>query len=81
MPGTIVGKHLVHGAADDDDAIGRQTLAEQMGAGDLAIGQVDVADVIDDLAIDLLRYALVKATIAGLHVKHGNLAPLGRDGR
>jgi hypothetical protein len=36
--------------------------------------------VIDDPSIDLFRYPIIKAPVAGLHMKHGN-APTGGDDR
>ncbi len=44
-------------------------------------GMIDVADVIDDLAVDLLRHPLVEAAVPGFHVEDRDLPPLGRIGR
>ena len=78
--GQVVVEHLVHRAAGLDDPVGRQPLAQQVLAGDRRIGQVDVADVVDDLAVDLLGHALVEAAVARLHVEDRDLLPLGGDG-
>ena len=59
---------------------GGKPFAQQVFAGDVAVGHVDVADVVDDLAVDLLGHALVEAAVAGLHVEDGDLPALGRDG-
>ena len=75
----VVVEHLVHRAAGLDDAVGRQALAEQILARNAAVGKVDVGDVVDDLAVDLLGHPLVEAAIARLHVEDGDLLPLGRD--
>ena len=40
---------------------------------------VDVAQMIDDLAIDFLGNSLVEASIASFHMKHRNLSPFCRD--
>ena len=40
---------------------------------------VDVAQMIDDLAIDFLGNSLVEASIASFHVKYRNLSPFCRD--
>ena len=64
-----------------NDPIRRQSFRQQVTPGMLGVGQVDVADVINDAAVDFLRHALVETAVAGLHVKHGNLAPLGGNGR
>ena len=37
--------------------------------------------MVDDAAVDFLRHALVEATVAGFHVKHRDVAALGRDRR
>jgi hypothetical protein len=47
----------------------------------LRVGQVDVADMVNDFPIDLLGNALVETAISRLHVKEGDFAPLGRIGR
>ena len=73
-------KDLEHRAAGLDDAIRRQSFAEKVIARNTAVGKVDVADVIDDLAVNLLWDSLVEAAIACLHVKHRDLAPLRRIG-
>ena len=48
-------------------------------AGDVAIRHVYIADVVDDLPVDLLGHALVEAAVARLHVEDGNLSALGCD--
>ncbi|MNZ93149.1 hypothetical protein D3C78_1122060 [compost metagenome] len=42
---------------------------------------VDVAEVVEHLAVELFRHALVKAAVARLHVEHRDLAALGRNDR
>ena len=56
---------LEHRAAGLDDAIGGESFAEEVIAGDGGVGQVDVGEVVDDLAIDLLGDALIEAAVAG----------------
>ena len=46
----------------------------------LGIGQVDVTDVVDDLAVDHLADVPVPTAVARLHVEDGNLQPLCADG-
>ena len=72
----VMVKNLEHRAAGLDDTIGRKTFAQEVFTRNGAVGQVDVADVVDDLAIDLLGDALVEAAVARLHVKDGDLASL-----
>ena len=76
----IVVKNLVHRTPRLDDAIRRQPLFQQVFAGDAGIGQVDIADVIDDSPVDFLGNTLIEAAIACFHVKNWNLATLGGDG-
>ena len=57
------------------------TPSQQVVAGDVGIGQIDVGGMVDDPAIGLFRHALVKAPVAGFHVKNWYFAPLGRDNR
>ena len=75
----VMMNHLVHRAARLDHAVGRDPLAQQVLAGDIAVGQVDVRKMIDHLAVAFLRNALVEAAVARLHVEDGDLAPLGGD--
>ena len=42
---------------------------------------VDVGEVVEHLAVELLRHALVEAAVARFHVEDRNLAALGRDHR
>ena len=72
-------QHLEHGAAGFDDAVRRQSLAEQIVPRDVAVGHVDVRDVIDDLAVGLFRNALVEAAVPGLHVENRDVTFLGGD--
>ncbi|MNZ68548.1 hypothetical protein D3C78_868180 [compost metagenome] len=74
-------EHLEHRAAGFYHHIRRQAFAQQIVAGDGAVGQVDVSGVINDTAVDLFRHAHVKAAVAGFHVEGWNLSALGRDHR
>ena len=75
----VVTQYLAHRRTGLDHRVWRASLLQEVAARVLGIGQIDVGDVIDDLAIDLLRHALVEAAVAGLHVEDRDLAPLGRD--
>ena len=44
------------------------------------VTEVIVGGDVYDPAVDFLRHPAVKAAVSGLHVKDGNLQPLGRDG-
>ena len=73
-------QHLEHGTAGLDDPVRRQAFAEQVLAGNAAVGHVDVADVVHDPAVDLLGHALIEAAVACLHVEDRDFASLGRVG-
>lgn len=47
----------------------------------LGVRQVDVADVVNDLAVDHLAHVPVPAAVARLHMEDGHLQALGADGR
>ena len=55
--------------------------AQEVFAGDSRISEIDVGDMVDNPAIDFLRYAHVETTVACFHVEHGNLAPFRRNSR
>ena len=43
------------------------------------VAQVDIADVVHDAAVDLLRHAHIEAAVAGFHMEDGDLAAFGRN--
>ena len=77
----IVLEDLDHRAAGLDDAVRRKAFAHEILAGDAAVRQVDVRDVIHEPPIDLLGDAVVEAAVPRLHVEDGDAAALRRDGR
>src|SRR5437899_897620 len=77
----VMGEHFVHRAASLNNAIRGQSLGEQIIASNRGVGEVYVSDVIDDAPVDLLRYALIEAAVARLHVEYRNLAALGWNNR
>ncbi len=77
----VMGQDLGHGRADGEDAVFRQTLGQEKPAGMLAMGHVDVAQMIDDAAVDLLRDTEIEATVAGLKMEDRDAAALRRDHR
>ena len=78
--GKIGTQDLGHGAARHIGALFGRALGVQIAARMLGVAQVHVADVIHDAAVGLLGQALVKAAVAGLHVKDGDVQALGCDG-
>jgi len=75
-----VVQHLKHGAAGFDDAVGGEAFAQQIFAGNAAVSEVDVGDVVNDFSVGFFGYALVEAAVAGFHVEDGDVALLGGDG-
>ena len=78
-PGSVVLQHLAHGRTGLDDRLGPQSLGEQVAPGMLGERHVDVAQVVDDLAVEFLRDPLVEAAVAGLHVEDRDLPALRRN--
>jgi hypothetical protein len=66
-----------HRAAGLDDAIGRQTLSQQILASDGTVDKVYVCRVIHDASIDFLWDSLIEATISRFHVKYRYSPPFG----
>ena len=77
--GKVGVQYLGHGAAGHKGALLGGALGIQVAAGMLGVAHVHVGNVVDDAAVGLLRQALVKAAVAGLHVEDGmcsRLAPM-----
>ncbi len=74
-------QHLALGRTGLDDLVRGQAFRQQVPARVLRVGQVDVADVVDDAPVDLLGHPHVEATVSGFHVEDGDLAPLGGNHR
>ena len=73
----MLPEDLTHRRAGDEDVFLADAFRQQVAAAVLGVGQVDVADVVDDLAVDLFRHVLIKAAVAGLHVEDRDLEALG----
>jgi len=74
-------KHLEHRAAGLDEPLRRQPFAKQIFPGNGAVGHVDVAGVVNNLPVGLLRHPLIETAVTCFHVKDRNFATLGRDCR
>src|ERR1035438_6951601 len=61
----IVCEHFVHGTAGLDDPVWRDSLAQEIFARDVAVWQIDVADMVDNLPVDLFGYPVVEAAVPG----------------
>ena len=68
-----------HGAAGDVGALLGEAGVGQVAAGMLAVGHVHVGDDVHNAAVGLLGQALVLAPVARLHMKDGDVQPLGPD--
>ncbi len=71
---------LTHGRSGRRETARVQSLGEQVAPGVFVVGQVEVGDMVDHPAIDLLRNVLVERSIARLHVIHGDVHPPGHHG-
>ena len=76
----VRAQHLRHRAARHVSALGSAAGVLQIAAGMLGVGQIHIADYVDDAAVGLLGQALVLAAVARLHVEDGDVQALGRDG-
>src|SRR5438477_6221614 len=63
--------------AGDEDPLARNAFAQQILPAALGIRHQDVAAVIDDAPIDLLRHPIVVTAVSRLHVENGYVEPLG----
>ena len=70
-------QNFPHRTAGADDLIWRQAFAEKVLARDLAVGEIDIRDVVDYAPVNFLGYAKIEAAVARFHVEDGNLAALG----
>ena len=77
--GEVVVENFRHGGSCDIGALLGQTAVGEVSSCVLRIGHIHVGDDIDDTAVGLLGQALVLATVAGLHVKNGDMESLGSD--
>ncbi|MCY1554931.1 hypothetical protein D9M68_915450 [compost metagenome] len=78
---SVVVQHLTHVRTSLDDGLGRHTFGDQVAPGMFGEHHVDVAEVVQHLAVELFGYALVEAPVAGLHMEDRDLAALGREHR
>ena len=77
----ILVQHLRHGAAHHEGTLLGDPRGVQIAPGMLGVAQVHIGGHIHNAAVRLLRQALVKAAVPGLHVENGNVQPLGGDDR
>ena len=57
-----------------------RAFCEKAFAGNVAVSQIHVAQMVHDTAIDLLRNPLVETTVTGFHVEDRDVSSLGGDG-
>ena len=65
----------VHGAAGLNDPLWRYALAQQVFACDITVWQINVADMIDNSAVNFFWNPLIEAPVSRFHVKDGNPQP------
>ena len=78
--GQVLAEDFAHRGAGDVDVLFADAFGQEVAAAVFGVGQVDVADVVDDLAVDFLGDVLVEAAVAGLHVEDRDLEAFGGDG-
>src|ERR1044072_4077890 len=79
-PRAIVGKHFKNRTASLDHPFRRQSLTQQIVPRVVTVGQVDVADMVNDPPIELFRNSLIETAVPCLHVEYRNLQTF-RDNR
>ena len=75
----ILMQHLRHGASHHKRALLRDARGVQIAPCMLGVAEVHIGGHIHNAAVRLLRQALVKAAVPGLHVEDRNVQPLGGD--
>ena len=75
----ILMQHLRHWTANNECAILRDARGVQIAPCVLGVAEVYVGGHIHNAAVRLLRQALVKAAVPGLHVEDRNVQPFGGD--
>ena len=75
----ILMQYLRHGAAHHEGALLRNARGVQIAPCVLGVAEVHIGGHIHNAAVRLLRQALVKAAVPGLHVEDRNVQPLGGD--
>src|SRR5665648_442949 len=73
-------QHLEHGTSRLDYPVCGKTFAQEILTRNIAVCQVDVADMVNDLPVRLLGYALIKTPVPRLHVKYWYLSSFGGNG-
>ena len=78
----ILMQHLRHGAAHHEGTLLGNPCGVQIAPSVLGVAEVYVGGYIHNAAVRLLRQALVKAAVPGLHMEDRNVKPLGgNDGQ
>ncbi len=78
--GQVVLQHLVHRASGFYYSVGRKALPQEVLAGNVAIAEVHVGNMVYNLTICFFGHALVEAAVACLHVENRYVLLLGRYG-
>ncbi len=78
-PRPVVPDHLADRVARHVDVMPGDPFPEKVRPAPLGVGHQDIARVVDDPPVHLLRHAVVIAAVAGLHVEDGDAHPFGDD--
>ena len=78
--GKVLHQYFVHRATGLDHTVGGKAFAQQVFARDAAVGEVDVAGMVDDFPVAFFGNPLVEATVTGFHVEDGDVALFGGYG-
>ncbi len=77
---TIKVEDFIDGIACDKDSLSLDAFSQQVLTAALRVGHQNIAAVIDQTTICLLRYSVIVAAIARFHVKNRNTHSLHHDG-
>ena len=68
----MIAQNLAHRRTGHENRLAVDALAQQIAAGMLGVGEVDVGNMVDNLAVDHLGHIPVPAAVAGFHVENRN---------
>ncbi len=80
-PVAIMAQHLGHRGSRQGNALVGHTFGQQVPPRVFRIDQVEVGDVIDQLAVGLFGHVAVEAAVARLHMVDRDIHAPGHDGR
>ncbi|MNQ86030.1 hypothetical protein D3C85_1012140 [compost metagenome] len=75
----VVIQHFLHVRTGLDDGFRTNALGDQVTARMFGQHHIDIAQMVEHLAVQFLRHALVETTIPSFHVENRNFPTLGRN--